>query len=450
MDVFQSLAALVSRFEDLGATRIFYKPLAENDNSKQQIYLGGSFDVLNFFRFGAVRAEKGLKEPTFKAELAFFWVGPDTLEKAKGAQLILYPRYPEVRLSGFLAGCQHAPAQHLRPIPKHDRKGADGRILFFGATADGRTFAHLAPAGSALANETRLANHPASGLFRDVHVSGLPVTETRSQLITKLREIQSLGAVPSMRLDRHGNRIPYSARNGGGYTLEALLGIIPNGDSAPDYLGWEIKAFASGYITVMTPEPDGGFYGEHGVGSFVRRYGREVHGKDQIYFTGRHVAGMKNARTAMTLTLTGFDPKKGVITDTGGHIALLDENGTEGATWSYAALLKHWNRKHSSAAYVPYAAHKSVPPAYTYENPVLLGERTDFSRYLRAVSQGQIVFDPGSKIDSPHSKNQKVKARSQFRVGVNQVSALYESFEAVDLSTGDLVERPVRKRTPKK
>lgn len=42
MDVFHSLAALVSRFEGLGATRIFYKPLAENDNSKQQIYLGGS------------------------------------------------------------------------------------------------------------------------------------------------------------------------------------------------------------------------------------------------------------------------------------------------------------------------------------------------------------------------------------------------------------------------
>ncbi len=46
MDVFDTLAALVSRFDALGATRIFFKPLAENDNSKQQVYLGGSFEVL--------------------------------------------------------------------------------------------------------------------------------------------------------------------------------------------------------------------------------------------------------------------------------------------------------------------------------------------------------------------------------------------------------------------
>lgn len=433
MDVFDTLAALVSRFDALGATRIFFKPLAENDNSKQQVYLGGSFEVLTFFPYGTVKAEPGLAEPTFKATLEFHWIGPDTAEKAQGAQLILYPRYPEVRLSGFLAGCRTAPRTHLRPIPKQDRKGADGRILFFGTTADGRTLAHLAPTGSPLACEALLAPHVDAGVFKELPISGTPAGDSKSLVIRKLREIQRMGAVPSMRLDRSGNRIPYRARNGGGYTLEALLGIKPNGDAAPDYLGWEIKAFSGNHITVMTPEPDGGFYGENGVGAFVRRYGRRVEGKDQMYFTGRHYFGKADGTTSMTLGLVGFDITKGTITDVAGRIVLIDPTGAEGASWSYSHLLTHWNRKHASAAYVPYASTPTEMPAYTYGNPVLFGERTDFSRYLRALATGLVVFDPGSKIDGADSARPRVKARSQFRVARRRLQALYERFDELDL-----------------
>ena len=35
--------------------------------------------------------------------------------------------------------------------------------------------------------------------------------------------------------------IPYAAPNAGGFTLEAELGITPNGIAAPDFLGWEVK-----------------------------------------------------------------------------------------------------------------------------------------------------------------------------------------------------------------
>ena len=433
MDVFDTLSALVSRFGALGATRIFFKPLAENDNSKQQVYLGGSFEVLTFFRHGTVQAEPGLKDPTFKATLDFHWVGPETVERAAGAQLILYPRYPEVRLSGFLIGCRTAPNAHLRPIPKKDRKGIDGRVLFFGTTPDGRTLAHLAPAGSPLACEALLAQHVDAGLFKELPLSGTTAGDSKSLLIQKLREIQEMGPVPSMRLDRTGNRIPYKARNGGGYTLEALLGIRPNGDAAPDYLGWEIKAFSGNLITVMTPEPDGGFYGENGVGAFVRRYGRRVAGKDQMYFTGRHYFGRADRTTSMTLRLIGFDTANGKITDVEGRIVLMDAEGSEGASWSYRNLLTHWNRKHSSAAYIPYSSTTLELPAYTYGNPVLFGERTDFSRYLTALAAGKVVFDPGSKIDGVDSVTPKVKARSQFRVAKRELSSLYETMDARNL-----------------
>lgn len=244
-----------------------------------------------------------------------------------------------------------------------------------------------------------------------------------------------------MRLDRFGNRITYKARNGGGYTLEALLGIKPNGDAAPDYLGWEIKAFSGSHITVMTPEPDGGFYGESGVGAFVRRFGRMVEGKDQMYFTGRHYFGRADSTTAMTLGLVGFDITKGTITDVSGRIVLTDSIGAEGASWSYSHLLTHWNRKHSSAAYVRYLSTPTELPAYTYGNPVLFGQRTDFSRYLRALAAGKVVFDPGSKIDGISSEHPKVKARSQFRIAKRHLQTLYERFDEVDLSFSGRLEQ---------
>lgn len=434
MDSFEELKALVARFRELGATRIFFKPLSENDNSKQQVYLGGSFEVLTYFPYGEVQAEQGLKDPTFKAPLDFFWIGPTSQEKAPNAQLILYSRYPEVRLSGFLRGCRTAPNEYLRPVPKDLRRGLDGRVLFFGTTADGRTLAHLAPAGSPLAFDVTMAPHVDAGLFKELAIAGTPAGNSKSLVLMRLREIQELGFVPSIRLDKNGKRIPYKARNGGGYTLEALLGIRPNGDAAPDYLGWEIKAYSGSYITLMTPEPNGGFYGTHGVGAFVRRYGRHVSGKDQMYFTGRHRYGKAEATTAMTLGLTGFDMEKGVITDASGSIILLDRHGDEAATWTYSNLLTHWNRKHASAAYVPYKSRGGGDPSYSYQNPVLLGERTDFSKYLSALVAGYVVFDPGSKIDGIATARPRVKARSQFRMPRKRLSALYERFEEVDLS----------------
>jgi hypothetical protein len=33
----------------------------------------------------------------------------------------------------------------------------------------------------------------------------------------------------------------------------------------PDFLGWEMKAYSGDRITLMTPELDGGMYGENGV-----------------------------------------------------------------------------------------------------------------------------------------------------------------------------------------
>lgn len=429
-----NISSLLKRFSELGALTAFCKPLAENDNSKQQIYLGGSFDVIQIFPFHDIEATENGKNSTYKAKLDFLWVDENQSERATGAQLILYPQYPEVRLSGFLKKCKNAPSELMRPVPASMRKfnnGSDGRVLFFAVTKDRETLAYLAPAGSSLANEfiQKQGDFEKQGVLFN-----LPLTEKNSKIILleRLAEIRNHGWQPSVKLNRNGEIKPYHARNGGGYTLEALLGIIPNGRSEPDFMGWEIKGYSSDRVTLMTPEPTGGIYGENGVEVFVRKFGKPT-GSDTLYFTGLHKANSKNNSTGLTLVVNGFNPVKKVIENVNGAVELLTESGECAASWSFEGLLMKWNKKHAQAAYVPYKSNQTEPPAYQYASPILMGEGTDFNLYLSALSAGLVVFDPGSKVMNASTSKSTVKARSQFRIPVKQLTNLYQKFEAVGL-----------------
>jgi hypothetical protein len=415
---------LLARFKSLGAERVFCKRLAENDNSKQQIYLGGSFEVLSFFPHGEITAYPELKTPNFKAALDLYWFDEETLEKASGTQLILYPTYPEVRLSGFLSGCRIAPSEYLHQIPKDQRRGTDGRVLIFGTTKDRHTLAYLAPANSGLAQELldKFFNTTHKNLFLELT---LPVgsAQNKATVLAALSRIHKAGFHASCRRNKQGELVPYKANNGGGYTLEALLGITPNGKSEPDYLGWEIKSHSSNRITLMTPEPQGGFYGERGVKEFVERFGHEV-ADGHMYFTGGHSIGKICKSTGMTLDVRGFDQTKLQVSDVNGAVRLIDPLGNEAASWPFAQLMSHWNCKHTFAAYVKYTLQKTHL-AYRYESPVVMGEHTDFTKFLFALCTGVIIFDPGSKVSNARTSRSTVKARSQFRVNVKNLGLLY-------------------------
>ncbi len=430
---FQNLTQLLVRFKDLGAQRIFCKRLAENDNSKQQIYLGSNFEVLSFFAHGEITAFPELKEPNFKAALEYFWVDSNTVEKAAGAQLIFYPAYPEIRLSGFLHGCVTAPSEHLRQIPRAQRRGTDGRVLVFGTTVDGRTLVYLSAENSPLSHHLleKFTKFPPAGLFLELT---LPVgsDQNKASVLEALRRIYSAGFHESCRRNKLGVVIPYNASNGGGYTLEALLGITPNGRSEPDYLGWEIKGHSSSRVTLMTPEPNGGFYGERGVKEFVERYGHAVD-NGGMYFTGGHKVGVPCETTGMTLQVNGFDPTNPKLLDVGGAVRLIDSAGNEAASWAFAQLLTHWNRKHAFAAYIRYTSQK-LPIGYRYETPVLMGEHTDFNKYLNALCNGAIIFDPGSKVTNARTPQSKVKARSQFRINTRDLGLLYQTLTSESIA----------------
>jgi len=433
---FKSLDDLIKCFTRLGANRIYCKFLAENDNTKQQIYLGGSFDVLKLLKYGDIRAEPGGKRPNFKAPLNLEWVNAfGKSAPAPGAQLILYPDYPEVRLSGFLRGCPLAPSEHLQPIRAAERRfnnGPDGRVLFLGVTPD-KVLAYLSVAGGPVASE--IARNPPppalaqSDILREVSI--IAIKNPKDLLFDRLREIIYAENPwhPSMRLDKNGTPRAYRAKNGGGYTLEALFGIIPNGRSAPDYMGWEIKAYSGSRVTLMTPEPNAGFYGEHGVEAFLRRYGRHV-GEDTLYFTGAHYVGEACSTTGKTLAIAGFDATTGKIIDVEGGVRLIDKHGDVSAEWSFSRLMEHWGRKHAAAAYIPYSKSKNSPPEFQYKNPVLIGEGTDFQLFLGALAAKIIVYDPGPKLENANGLRSKTKARSQFRININQLSNIYFSLKA--------------------
>lgn len=161
---------------------------------------------------------------------------------------------------------------------------------------------------------------------------------------------------------------------------------------------------------------------------FVERYGHDV--KDGgMYFTGGHKVGVSCAVTGMTLQVAGFDPANPKLFDVSGAVQLVDAKGNEAASWAFAQLLTHWNRKHAFAAYIRYTPQRE-PIAYRYDTPVLMGEHTDFNKYLHALCSGAIIFDPGSKVTHARTKQSRVKARSQFRINTNDLGLLYQTLTA--------------------
>lgn len=434
-----TLSQLTELFVRVGARKLYAKPLAENDNSKNQVYLGSSFQALNLLPNEGVSAVSTLKNPIFKAKLRFCWLGiSGSVADAPGAQLILYPQYPEVRFSGFLKGCIDAPSLLMggRLL---------GRVLFLGVTSDRRVVGFVAGASTEIAAEFRSLSLPTAGVFAELALPSVPDTsESRSRLLAELRRIHALGWIDSKQLDSHGMLTPCLARNCGGLTLEAELNISKNSTAQPDFLGWEVKQHAvrgfgrpvaSSLITLMTPEPTGGFYREHGVEAFTRRFGySDKRGRpDRLNFGGTHRCGMREKSTGLTLQLRGFDPISSKITDVSGAIELVNDAAEVAAAWAFTGLLEHWARKHAQAAYVPSMRRKEPAWQYSFGHTVRLMQETDGLRFLVAVAAGRICYDPGIKLENASSARPRHKSRSQFRVASKDLSELYERADTVSV-----------------
>ena len=264
-------------------------------------------------------------------------------------------------------------------------------------------------------------------------------------LLAELKRIHRAGWIDSKRFDKDRKILPCRSSNCGGYTLEAELGIIPNGISEPDYHGWEVKQhsvskfekYNTGVLTLMTPEPTAGYYRDEGVEAFIRKYGYpdKMGRKDRLNFGGVHVVNKSHHTTGLTLKLIGYDYSKDKIVSESGAVALVSSKDEIAAAWYFSDLLSHWNRKHNQAVYIPSIKRDDPSLQYHYGHLVRLCEGTDFLRLLKAFTRGDVYYDPGIKLENASSpKKKKTKRRSQFRIKSKNIPSLYKQVTTVDLT----------------
>ena len=438
---FATVQVLASCMAQHGATRLYAKELAPNDNTKNQIYLGQSFEVLQLIPFGDITPSAIVPEKVLQAAVNLDWIDDNGDQApASHTKFILYPQYPEVRLSGFVRGCRYAPSEWL----SNEKKGrTEGRVLFLGIRPNGKVLAYLGAPSSPLTSSFNAAK----GAFQQASVmtdiSGLllriKAVDEDFELIDRLKAIHEKGWIEAKRLVKGGKVVECHGANCGGFTLEAELGVEENGASEPDFLGWEIKQHkttnylkhGTGPITLLTPEPDGGSYVD-GVEEFVERYGAHTERENISYFQGIHHAGIEHPDTHMRLEVVGFEKSSNKITDPNGYIALLSAKDEIAASWSFRKILTHWCRKHNKAAYIPAEVDReSERPKYRFGKNVKLCRSTDPTLLLQGVSSGAVYYDPGIKLDRGTRKTHR---RSQFRVKFNEVSALYRQSEDLDVT----------------
>lgn len=428
-------------FAARGVRTLYMKVLSRNHNSKNQIYLAPDLSELALIPTGDVTSGVGSSRkaraggPIFHAAVNWSWLSPFGESAAPNAQLIYYPQYPEVRLSGLLQGSQDAPRELLSP----EIRGYEAeRILLFGRGERDRVFAQL------ISRQAPAAHHFLGRAVPGAHITTLPVdlnlaSDPDSALINELARVSRLGWVDSCELHADGILHPCRGPRCGGHTLEANLGIPMNGVPGPDFGEWEVKSHrvagldrpATGRVTLFTPEPDSGLYADNGVGWFAEHFGRLNEEQTRYDFTGVHAAGpLPHPQTLLRLTVHGYDPLTREV-ESDGFIGLVARNGTVVSGWSFSKLLTHWQRKHALAAYVPVLSKPGTPAKFRYGNIVHLARRTRFELFLHAMSAGLVVYDPGIKLELL-DRGWKPKARSQFRINFRDLSELYEAFDEVD------------------
>jgi hypothetical protein len=427
---------------------VYCKTLAKKeDNDKNQIYLGrGLNSVSNVFPTEIVQrgwSESRTKRRSsqgkhiFEGRLNFHWMDRDgKIFHAPETKIIDYFQYPEIRLSGFLKGCDNAPSALRR---KHQAAFGQ-RILIMGVTP-ARSVIGMVLTGREdplVERWPELPKLPASPILQVLLVDDERPISNRDALFEELENIFDRGWVNGQRL-RVGETepVPFRGTQAGGYTLEALLGVPPNAQQAPDKYGYEIKSKSrSSRVSLMTPVADRGFEGDNSFGKFMNRYGWPCKkNPNQKCFNGTHHHGIQCASSGLILNVDGFDPKTCKYTlDTRDVQVALRKAGVQSpaAAWSLGQLLKGWNKKHAAAAYVS-TEKRAESNRYRFGRRIWVGEGTNIGKLLEAICRGHVVYDPGHKI----RENGVQKVRPQWRLIWTKTRegfrSLYNKAEEIEL-----------------
>ena len=452
----ESFSQLESLFAALGVKQIFVKHLPQRqDNEKNQVVLGsrGASNLLSLlpaemrYRAPSTSSKKRnskVGEPIVEMILDFYWLYADgTCWKAPEAKVINYFQYPEARFSGFFKNCGRKPGA----LRRKDRELYSKRIFVFGASFEsGSTY------GMVLTNldDAIVQEFPVLPEFELVpvlhtHILGSKSGQSpRTLLLEELKEIAGEWH-PGVTLKKWGGPTePCNDNRGGGLTLEALLNIPANALKEPDKYGYEIKSFrGGGKISLMTPTADKGEEGRMTFRDFMRVFGwPPVRSKSVVrVFNGRFkyrkAKDCAHIGKSLILDIEGYEPitREFAVEDDAVYLSLKD-NATQVliSGWSMDKLLSSWNEKHAAACYVEYEKRRyrgsdpSYKWEYRYSGKALLGEGTDIWKYLRAVSEQIVYYDPAHDI----AVGGKPRQRPQWRLEVKsnfeeQLSVLYDS-----------------------
>lgn len=440
MTTLASLSDLREVLAGQGVRTAYVKKLsARQDNEKNQIYLGAGLDgVTNLFpaTIHARSASESVSKraaspgkPKLEARLDFAWLDRSGhRHDAPGTRIIDYFQYPEVRLSGFIAGCAAAPDALRR-----ERQANYGqRWLVMGTARDGKVIGIvLTERDDPLAsNFPELPLQGSAGVLRVLVVAATTTASPAELLHDEISAIVRAGWHAS-RILKAGGVHTFRGAQGGGYTLEALLGVAANGNKAPDRHGFEIKSYTGSRISLMTPTPDYGYYGSHSFRDFMARYGRPGQKDDgSLRFVGIHRCGAVARGSGLAMRVAGYDAATdefGAPEEVG--VELYDPStGEIAAGWSLDKLANCWNAKHANALYIRCQKRDGIELSeYSYSRTWLTGTGTDVWKLLRAIASGLVFYDPADTIYADGTP----KVRSQWRINAAQLpaamTALYSS-----------------------
>ena len=450
---FSTFAKMSNQFASLGCTELLVKPLSQHqDNEKNQIYLGSSSNELmsilpgqQHFRSASSSTSKrksNTKALIIETSLKFSWISenlPPSL--APFTKIIDYFQYPEIRLSGFLRGSPNPPDALRR-----DRQSQYGRRCLVIGISDDQIFATV------ITDKTptiinKLLSLPKWQPYDLFHV--LTLSKVAAPLIDPTKLLAEIKAITGKKHDGcslktlGGIPDPYFAVNGGGYTLEALLGIPRNSSSAPDKYGFEIKSFSTNRITLMTPEPDFGYRHDQGLTAFLHKFGWKGTKNDGSYrFNGKHNTLGIYSKSNLELKILNWDSATNTPDGNGSpDVVLINPNTDEiAAGLTFSKLSASWGRKHAGGIYVQTTRSQSVsparPPRYTFGPTVHSGLGTSPLYLMKAIGTGKVYLDPGDRVNSAGEEKKRTQWRIEKPRGValgDALSILYDQMKTHQL-----------------
>lgn len=454
---FTSLEGLRRGLRAHGAERGFVKLLGVNNNSKNQIYLGTDFGILEqlpgriTFRNASTSQTKSRSRPGASIpllELPLYWLWPDgQLFRAPNATVPFYSQYPEARLSGFLEGCARAPA--CLKVELDERYGR--RVLILAPRESDVLAVVVTDADSPGLVDELLSMPAASGLGRRQGKSPLRLLAVdpfgRPDFDRLVEELRGLaGSWHRARVLRRVDAPPDFVRHnqGSGWTLEALLGIPRNAVAGPDKYGFEIKALHPSRVSVTTTEPTFGYRKERGMTKFLSDFGWPGRKGDGSWrYNGSHHVGrvVERGKGPKTVLLEHWDHARQVPDRSGQEpeIKIVDlASETVLAGWKYTDVADKWSRKHSGCAYVTFSRRPQAGLAeeYLYGPTAYFGLGTSVNKLFSALSDGIVYFEPGDAL----YEDGRTKRRMQWRVEgtagsplVDQLARLYGEWRVVEL-----------------